>query len=661
MPSGGQLRFRSTALTLVCGFSLIAVSFAVAMPPAPADAPGGDGIESGAPGLTGGARHAPQSYSLSFADADIAAAASEILGVELKLPFLIDPGVTGKVTFRVDKRLTHAQLFEAFETTLALSDVALVRSGSHVILMPRAKARSVAPFRRLTSAEARIEAGFQTVSVPVVFATPSDLAKSIQASNPGMAVQPDDQAGVVVFAGSSREIRGALALVRSVDRNGLSRGLTRTIHLRAAAPSSLSGELNRLLSASGASGITIVPIDRLGEIVVTAHSSAALDQAEQWAGRLDAPSHEEKYALWVYHPQNVSADALGQALNQLLSARGSGGRGESGSYPETAGVAPSVPSPGVAARGPSDNEAAAVSADPDLRISVEKETNSLIVMAPQSRWTTLRTVLDQIDRPPAQILIEAAVLEVTLTRELQSGVDWTALGAGGRLNVTSTQNSVTSAAAQNPGFALTYMSNSVSVAISALALRTDVQVVSAPKLVAVDNQTATLQIGDEVPIINQSSQSTAAAGAPIIANTEYRDTGIILKIKPRINGPNSVLADFSQEVSSVVQTTTSSINSPTIQQRRFQTQMVLNEGETVAVGGLISSNRTNSDRGVPFIKDIPVLGLLFKGQDRKNDRTEIIVLLTAHILRTAEQSARALDELKSQTPSIAQQGLYHAP
>jgi general secretion pathway protein D len=627
------------------------------MPPPLADAPSAVQPGAGQP-IPFNRDRRPAPDSLTFADADIAAVANEILGAELKIPFLIDPGVTGKVSFRVDRRLTHGQLLEAFEAALALGDVALVRTDSHVVLMPRAKARALAPFRRISSDAGRVQAGFQSVSVPVAFVSPTDAAKSIQASNPAIAVQADDGTGALLIAGSSGEIRSALATIRSIDHNQMSRGLVRTIPLRSASPSAVSGELSKLLTASGASGVSVVPIDRLNELIVTAQSPMVLDEAEEWVERLDQPSHEETTSLWVYRPQNVSAEALAQALNDLIGGHG-GSRGKpAASSPPTMSGAPQAPSLMMVAPGADiGDQTSALPADPDLRVSVEKDTNTLIVMAPQSRWMTLKPVLDQIDQAPAQILIEATVLEVTLDRDFQTGVNWSVLGTNG-VSVTSTQINAATAPSQ---LALTFMNNSVQVAIDALASRTNVQVVSAPKLVAVDNQAATLQVGDEVPIIDQTAQSTSAPGAPIVANTEYKDTGIILKIKPRINGPRSVLVDFSQEVSSVVPTTSSTINSPTIQQRRFESQMTLAEGETVAVGGLISTNKTDSQQGWPGLKDIPVIGLMFKGQQKNNDRTEIIVLLSAHILRSDEQEAKTLDLLKSEMPTIKARGLGVAP
>jgi general secretion pathway protein D len=599
-----------------------------------------------------------RAYSIALSDADIPAVANEVLGQDLKIPFLIDPGVSGKVSLRLARPLSGEALLEAFEAALALDDVAMVRGPGGVALMPKAKARTQAPLRRLRSADEPLGAGFQIVAAPLAYASAADVGKAVEAAGgTGVVVKADDQSGAIILAGSSGELRAALQVVRLMDRSRLSAGQTRTLQLRSAPPAAVAAELDGLLRASGVSGVSLVPIDRLDQLVISAHSPDALAEAVAWAARLDSPSHEEKTSLWIYHPQNLSADDLAQALNQLLSGAEPGGRSPD------AGASIAPPPPGALPPVPRGGDATSAFAsgagerlgDPELRVSVEKGANTLMVMAPESRWAPLRAMLEQIDRPPPQILIEATVLEVTLGREFKTGVDWSVIGANGKLTVTNTQDKTGAVLPKFPGFSVFYLSNTAKAAIDALASKTRVDVVSAPKLVAVDNQTATLQVGDQVPIVNQTTQSISAPGAPLVENTEYRDTGIILKIRPRINGPESVLVDFSQEVSSVEPTTSSTINSPTIQQRRFESQMALKEGETVAVGGLISSDRSRNDQGIPFLKDIKGLGLLFKAQDDQNSRTEIIVLMTAHILHDRDEATQALDRLKQRMPAAGEE------
>ena len=632
------------------------------MAPEPADAPSVAALQPHSWKSHGAALHRGRvrpvdlgrRYTFSFVDADIVPVANEVLSTTLNQSFAIDPAVNGKMSFHVDRVMSRDQLLEAFEEALSLNDVVMVqRGGGGTVLMPRAKARTIAPLRHLSSERASPGPGFQLLSVPVAYAAPSDIGKALEGAGvSGLVVRADDQQGVIVLAGTSAELRNALETVRLFDRSGLVLGRTRTIALHAASASAVSEELTSLLKATGTTGVTVTPIQRLGQIVITARSSAALDEAASWAGRLDLPSHEENYTLWLYHPLNVSAASLADTLNQLLS---DGPQGDTRDQPSPSGPGAAAPD----AAGPTFRPAADTSRPAEtsgghsaLRVSVDKEANTLLIMAPQSRWAPVKAVLDQLDVPAAQVLIEASVLEVTLGNEFRTGVDWTILGAGGHLTVTSSQSATGSVTPEFPGLALTYFDNSVKAVVDALASKTNVEVVSAPKLIARDNQPATLQVGDQVPIVNQSAQSTSAPGAPLVATTEYRDTGIILKVKPRVNGADSVVLDFSQEVSSVSTTTTSTINSPTIQQRRFQTQMTLHDGQTVAVGGLISSSRSVGDHGVPWLKDAPLVGVLFKGADKTTTRTEIIVLLSAHIIHSREEAAHTLEHLRGDMPGL---------
>jgi general secretion pathway protein D len=204
---------------------------------------------------------------------------------------------------------------------------------------------------------------------------------------------------------------------------------------------------------------------------------------------------------------------------------------------------------------------------------------------------------------------------------------------------------------------LTYINGGITAVVDALSARTDVEVVSAPKLVALNNQSATLQVGDQVPIVVQQSQGTVSAGAPLVVTTEYRDTGVILKIKPRINGEHSVLVNLSQEVSAVAPTTTSGIDSPTIQQRKFESSLALPEGITVALGGLISSVRSNDNVGVPLLSRVPIAGSLFKTNTKSGRRTELIVLLTAKIIRAGQASTADVEDLKRSMGEIRERGL----
>jgi general secretion pathway protein D len=193
--------------------------------------------------------------------------------------------------------------------------------------------------------------------------------------------------------------------------------------------------------------------------------------------------------------------------------------------------------------------------------------------------------------------------------------------------------------------------------VRALGSRTAIEVVSAPKIIALDNHTARLQVGDQVPVVTQSAQSTATSTAPLVSTVDYRSTGVILTVTPRIAGDDRLVLEVSQEVSSVAKTSSSGIDSPTIQQRRFESALILQDGKSVALGGLISTNRTHSDSGVPYLKDLPVVGALFRTQSRDDNRSELIVLLSAKIISDDASAKRAMDDLAIDMHELQSRGL----
>jgi general secretion pathway protein D len=209
-----------------------------------------------------------------------------------------------------------------------------------------------------------------------------------------------------------------------------------------------------------------------------------------------------------------------------------------------------------------------------------------------------------------------------------------------------------------PGFSATFLTGDLQVAVNAVASRSDIEVVSNPKIFVLDNHTGHLQVGDQVPVVTQTGQSTSAPGSPIVNTVEYRSTGVILNVTPRITGDGRVVLEVTQEVSSVASTTTSGIDSPTIQQRKMDSTLVLDDGGVVALGGLISTNRSRTNAGVPFFKDIPVVGTLFKTDSRTRQRTELVVLISVRILKNRGDADRSTKDLLADMREIEARGLF---
>lgn len=244
------------------------------------------------------------------------------------------------------------------------------------------------------------------------------------------------------------------------------------------------------------------------------------------------------------------------------------------------------------------------------------------------------------------MLIEAVIAEVSLNDDLRYGVQWFLdTRTDGELTFSDAGSGAVSA--RFPGFAYTFSGNYVKAALSALSAVTDIEVVSSPQIVTQDNQTATLQVGDQVPVVTQSAVSVDNPNAPIVNSIQYRDTGILLTVTPRINDGDVVVLEIAQEISDAVPTVTSGIDAPTIQQRQFDSVVSIADGETLALGGLIRASKSAGKSGIPFLKDVPLLGNAFSTQSDNRNRTELVVFLTPHIIRSKEDAQEASDHMRS--------------
>jgi general secretion pathway protein D len=285
----------------------------------------------------------------------------------------------------------------------------------------------------------------------------------------------------------------------------------------------------------------------------------------------------------------------------------------------------------------------------DLRIVANNDSNSLMILANPAEFSVIEAALQRLDVPSRQVLIEASLAEVTLTDELRYGVQWSFAGKNGP--VTLSDNGQISQKFPGLSFLFTGSTN-ISAVLNALEAITKVRVISSPKLVTLNNHEAQLQIGDQVPVTTQSAVSTSNSDAPIVNSVSMRDTGVILQVTPRVNKNGLVQLDISQELSNSIPTTTSNIDSPTIQERRFSTTVVVKNGDTVALGGLITENSTKSRSGVPYLSRVPLLGALFRDTDDTTTRTELILLITPRVMRDDAEFQGVMDDLRGEFKSL---------
>ncbi len=332
-----------------------------------------------------------------------------------------------------------------------------------------------------------------------------------------------------------------------------------------------------------------------------------------------------------------------------VSSLGSSAGSQSGG--QTAAAAPATPS---ATTNPllGGLDASGGGADADaMRIIPNDQNNALLVYATQREEDTIEAMLRKIDILPLQVRIDATIAEVDLNDALQYGTQFffKSGGINGVLNTgSSTVGATVATTSLNSTFPGFFLGGSgaggAPFAINALQSVTTVNVLSSPELLVLDNQPARLQVGAVVPYLSQQSQSTLVSGSPIVNSVSYQQTGVILDVTPRVNSGGLVTLDISQEVSSVATAvTTEGLNSPTFNERSVVSRVVVQDGQTIGLAGLISDNSSVGNSGIPWLKDIPILGFLTGSQTNSRTRTELLVLITPHVLHD-QRDARALTE-----------------
>jgi general secretion pathway protein D len=425
--------------------------------------------------------------------------------------------------------------------------------------------------------------------------------------------------------------------------------------LETAPPVQLAKELDQIFGDTEAGPlarlIRFVPIERLNAILVISSQPFYLDQADIWIRRLDREAEGEQPRTYVYAVQNGRASDLADVLSAIFDARritfGPPNLLRPGlepielrSTPPTDGAPPGVqPFP--------DNS---TSDGNEVRIIADGTTNSLVIHATPHDYRDIRNALNMLDIRPLQVLIEATIAEVTLKNELRFGIDWFLRSGDLRLSFSS----AASGAVQSrfPGFSALLTGTDVIAVLNALEKITDINVISSPQIVVLDNQKAELQVGDQVPIITQQAQSIEGNDSPILQTIEQVQTGVLLTVIPRVNSGGLVTLEIQQEVSNAIETVTSDINSPTISQRKITSTVAIQSGETVALGGLIRDNSDRRQTGVPFLARLPVVGPLFGVTDNGSERTELLVLITPKVIGSQKEARLVTEELRRRIRAV---------
>ncbi|HEY6433622.1 MAG TPA: type II secretion system secretin GspD [Acetobacteraceae bacterium] len=292
---------------------------------------------------------------------------------------------------------------------------------------------------------------------------------------------------------------------------------------------------------------------------------------------------------------------------------------------------------------------------PPVRIVADDKNNALVIYARPRDYRMIEAIIRQLDIVPLQVLIEATIAEVTLSDSLQYGLQYYFKSGASKFEFNNLGTGNLTAADISgvfPGFNYALTASNQAMVLDLLRSVSNVNVISAPQLLVLDHRTASLEVGQQVPIVTQTAQSLITTDAPAVNSIEYRNTGVLLQVTPRVNSTGLVTLDIDQEVSDVANTTSSTLNSPTINDRHITTSVVVRDGETIALGGLITENHSNVRNGIPVLSDIPLIGPLFRNTSRSTGRTELFVLLSPTVVRNPIDANQMTNDLRDKMRAL---------
>ncbi len=619
--------------------------------------------------------------SFNFVDTPINEVVSIVLGDTLKVDYIIDPNVQGTVTIRTGRPIATDAVMTILEDALALAGVALIPEDKHFVVIPFSGARNSSGRSVRMARRGKLDLGFGLHVMPLKFASATQLVKLLRGFvAPERALHADGVRNILLYSGTSSEAADMFELIEFFDADWMAGTSYAILPVETADAKKIIEELEVIFEIDGAKGnstpVRLLPIERMNAVLAITTQPAYLQRLKIWVERLDRGEDSEAQRVYVYRVQHGRAKELADVIAELINTsdrQRSVNREVTRNLTSLPGpaplpvrssdVKPSAPAPKDDKK-PSPRERAknrSVSAKFDSTVFVvggsnpptviaHEATNALLILATPAQYRMIEDTLKRLDTIPLQVMIEATIAEVTLNDELKFGIEW--FFARGDLQGGFVANPLGNIGLTFPGFSLLFNDGDRLAALSALAKVTDVNVISSPQLMVLNNQSASLQVGDQVPIATQSSVSSTDSLAPTVNTIVYRDTGVVLEVTPRVNANGYISVDISQEVSDVTPTSTSDIDSPTIQQRKIKTTIAMRTGQTVALGGLIRDNENAVESGIPFLMDIPILGHLFKTTSNVRFRTELLVLLTMHIIRDPEDSRLIMKDLRERFRSI---------
>jgi general secretion pathway protein D len=645
----------------------------------------------------------------------------DILARQLKMNYILDPGLRGNVTINTYGELRGTDLLPLLQTILRMNNAVAVQVGNIWHIVP-AKSASRLPISPQVEAKNLPDDERMVLNlIALRYVAAGDIAKVLQNFlGDGAQLVVLDAGNLLLIQDNTRNMRRTLELIGLFDNDTLAKQRVRLFEVKNSQASSLSKELESIFAAYALadknSAVKFIPIDRVSSLLVVSANPNVFEDVKTWIEKLDQPVAIGGIQNFVYKVQYGLAEQLASTIIMLYGGFGAGyggGYGGYGNQPEYgvaqnypgagggmysgAGMggrggmrmggggggggyiqmpAPAVPggttAPPPAQTAPQGSQApgtdrtgtylgSQAAATPNqamgiggamVRIVPDPVNNIIIVQSTQQEWEVIRKTLAELDIAPRQVLIDAKIYEVDLNDSLTSGVNafLQQRGTGKQLDTHKLTGGFGDGTIALTMGTLVGHTRELVAFLSASSTFGRSRIISAPSVIATDNLPATINVGAEVPVLTSQGLvgGAQASGTSLFANTiSNRNTGVTLAITARVNATGIVTMVINQEVSAAIQPGAgSAIQSPSIQKRTVATQITADDGDTVAIGGIILDSHLYGASRIPFLGKIPLLGAAFGATSISRQKTELIILLTPHVIYDENAMKDTTEELK---------------
>ncbi len=600
----------------------------------------------------------PHPVSIALDDMEVKAFMDYVLGDLLGVNYIMDPAIRGTLSLHVSGSFNRREFLDIVNTLLQMNGLALV-NGAHSIYKVVRKPAGV-QFGGHVITRGKWAPGDALNVIRLRYLSAEYAVKALHPMlSPGAFLAAEPSINAILVSDTRENVAKLRQLLGLMDVPVFKKVYWRLYALENSDVSELAEDLKKIFREKSVyvppgfdhNGIQFVPLKTINSVLVITRWKEVLELAGTWIKKLDQGSLDQGIQVHVYFVQNGKAKDLAQILQQIY-------QGETNTKRKSVIVRRTQ----TKKKRPRTTSIVSGELTNSVEIIPDEVNNALIIKANGRDYAVIARVLKQIDVLPREVLIDTLILEVSLKDQLEYGVEWflshNGISINGKhYNADAALNDGTPLAPDTPlgqglnGFSYSLFNSAgdLRALIRTIADKTDVDILSAPNILALDNHEAHIEAGDDVPTL---TGTTTTSGGTVTQSVEYRNAGIILNVKPYINDNGLVRLEVSQEVSQVENETTAGITSPRFTTRKAKTSLVVRDGQTILMGGLMQTTRSRITSGIPFLKDLPLLGWVFGSRRYKTEKKELLIAITPHVIKTKAQADAMTREFMERVKSL---------